>query len=572
MSRIYLKGVFLFIGLVVILFFLNNFTTVNYKNLLEEKNPNFMGIEGFIGIENHKYIAKQSHSNDGSGSVQLLGHWYTKALSTAEFFLEKGKYYTLGVYMKALGSDQGQNVMFRISGVGHSEEMNWNISKAGQWEEIIMPYRADKTGMYSISLFTFRYALTTDHKYALKDGSNLDRNASIFFDDFFVYESGKIVSNEARTVKKPFNSSIIKIDTLGNWSIKDQGKWRYFFPKFAYQDYRENFKRQSQMYSAYGFTGYSNLENKYKVHEAVENGMKYNAIQINDMDMNSKEDRTKNIILDVQKEIANGDLSDTAIILYEYDNEEEGLTNYKHKQYVSEWIDKHDKDTFYNSRRRPINMLNGVAEGVTRNYKNNFNKNYIDIVSSYVTQSGESKNLHINPINTLAILQKMDYQIAPVSIMQIQCYYEDVFIPSIFKGIASGAKGLNFWRAGKGTPSACKENFEDNVWASSLKDIFSKIDIMLPIIREPLETSWSVKVDKPLLISIGKRNHKGKQYLILSNFSYRDMTVRVSLENLSVRSVRDFFTKHLLSSVDSKGVFSVNIGHHNSGFLVLELE
>jgi len=543
-----------------------------YSNLLDGKNPNINGTEGYSGIENHEYISDVSHTNDGSGSIKLVGHWYTKQFATASFHLEKGKHYTMGAYMKALGADQGQNVMFKISGDGHRDEMNWNISKAGEWEEILMPYRADVTGEYTISIFTFRYALTTNHKFALEDGSTLDRNASILFDDFFVYESDKIVSNESPTEKVPFNSSFIKIDKLGNWSIKENNVWRNFFPKFTYQDYVENFERQSQMYSNYGFTGYTNLSNIYKVHKAIENGMKYNGIQINEMDVDNPNDSTKKIISDIHNEIESGALPATAIIFYEYDNEEEWLTNYQQKKLVADWIDINDKDSITHDRARPINMLNGVAEGVARNYKNSSNKNYIDTVGTYITQIGHDADAHKNPINTLGILEKTHNQIAPVSIMQLQCHYKNVFIPSIFKGIGSGAKGLNFWRAGGGLPSTCEEDFEDNVWVPVIKNVFSKIDTMLPIIKEPLETYWSAKVDNPELVSIGTRDHNGKHYLILANFGYNDSSIKVSLSNLSVNNVRDFFTQTLLTNVDSTGEFVVSIGHHNNGFLVLELD
>ena len=541
-------------------------------NLLADKNWNINGVDGFSGVENHEYNSEETHSSDGSGSIKLVGHWYTKQFTTASFTLEKGKHYTLGAYMKAIGSDQGQNIMFKISGAGHSDEMNWNVSKAGQWEEIVMPYRADVTGTYTVSIFTYRYALTTDKKYAKVDGSNLDRNASIFFDDFYVYESGKIVSNEPYTPKTPYESSHVRIDKLGNWSIKENGVWKDFFPKFAYQDYTPSIIESAKMYSSYGFTGFTNMNNVGRIHLAVENGMKYNGIQVNDMRVDDVNDSIKKTIEDVNTEVSEGKLPATSVVMYEYDNEQEQLTDYKHKGLVADWLDEHDKDSLTNRRTRPINMLNGVAEGVTRNYRNSTNKNALDIVSTYIAQIGHTPNQHLNPINTLGILQKTQNQIAPVSIMQLQCHYQDVFIPSIFKGIAAGAKGLNFWRAGQGVPSVCQENFEENVWVPAIKDVFTKIDTMLPIIKEPLETSWSATVDNPTLVSIGTRDHAGKHYIILANFDYNDLLVEINLKNLQATKVKEFFSQEELTTVSADGNFSVTMGHHNRGFLILELE
>ena len=544
------------------------------KNLLAENNPNVDGTEGYIGIENHEYSSIESHTNDGSGSIKLVGHWFTHYFKTADFHLERGKHYTLGAYMKAIGSDRGQNVIFKISGAGHMTEMNWNISKANQWEEIVVPYRADMTGDYHISIFTYKYALTTDHKYARSDGSNLERNATMFFDDFYVYESEDIAPNEPYTPKVPFESSNIKIDALGNWQIKEDGVWKDFFPKFTYQDYNK-ISTSAKMYSSYGFTGFTNMLNISQIKTAVANGMKYNGIQVNGMNVNNQKDKTKKTIQDLQNEVAKGNLLPTAVIMYEFDNEQVLLTNYDLKESVSKWLDENDKDPLTNKRARPINMLNGTAEGVARNYKNSTNKDFVDSVSTYITQLGHATNQHSNPVNTLGILQKAQNQIAPVSIMQLQCHYQDVFIPSIFKGIGEGAKGLNFWRAGRRLPSTCKRNFEDNVWAPVIKDVFNKIDQMLPIIKEPLDTSWSATVDDPTLVSIGTRDHDGKHYIILANFGYTDLNVDINLEGLeqpSGLSVKDYFTKEELTTVSDNGYFSVTIGHHNNGFLVLELD
>ena len=541
-------------------------------NLLEGKNPNVDGTDWFTRVENQEYSPTESHTDDGSGSIKIVNHWYTKSVRTATFRLEKGKHYTLGAYIKAIGLDRGENVMFKIAGPSSFVEMNWNISKAGQWEEIVMPYRAKETGDYYISIFTHRYALTTDGKYATKEGTNLERSATMYFDDFYVYESQDVSPNEPYTKKVPYRSSHIKIDEHGNWQIKEDGVWRDFFPKFTYQDFSKDFSKSARMYSSYGFTGFTNIKSTTQMHLAVDNGMKYNAIQVNRMDANEN-NSVKNLIKSITNEISEGKLPVTSLIMYEFDNENRYLTNYNHKKLVSDWLNENDIDPLTNKRARPIDMLNGMAEGVARNYKNRKDKDYLDIVSTYVTQSGNSVNQHSNPVNTLGILQKTQNQIAPVSIMQLQCYYHDVFIPSIFKGIGEGAKGLNFWRAGRNVPFGCPENFEDNVWAPAIKDVFSKIDQMLPIIKEPVGTHWSATVDNPALVSIATRGDKhGKHYIVLANFADRDLNVNINLENINAFVVRDYFTKKHITNISENRTFSVSIGHHNSGFRVLELE
>ncbi len=543
-------------------------TNTEKINLLEGKNPNVDGITGFINAQYHKYSEKESHTDDGSGSIELVEHWYTHMVKTATFKLEKGKHYTFGAYMKAIGSDKGQNVMFKISGPGENVEMNWNVSKADQWEEVSMPYRAEKTGNYWISCFTFRYALTTDGRYAKKDGTNLDRSSRVFVDDFYVHETQDIEPNEPYTPKVPYVSSNVKIDEQGNWQIKENEKWKDFFPKFAYQDFYGDFAESARKYSSYGFTGFTNITDIKRMHLAVENGMKYNGIQVNHLTSdasNSLSNNVKKVIKNVKDDISEGTLPATSLIMYEYDNEGMALCNHSQKEFVSNWLKSNDTDLDTGKRARPIEMLNGVSEGVARN-----NNNYMDVVSSYIPQSGEGTNEHRNPVNTLGMLQKQQNQTAPVSTMQLQCYYHDVFIPSIFKGIGEGAKALNFWRGGT-THNGCPKNFEENVWIPAIKDTFTKIDEMLPIIKEPLGAPWSATVADPSKISIGTRDHDGKHYIILANFGYKDTYVDIHLEGLDVLSARDYFTHHPIANVVNHKLH-VPIGHHNKGFLVLELE
>lgn len=546
---------------------------LKFKNLLTQ-NSNLDGVKDYSGVEYHKYIPNQSHSKDGSGSIKIIGHWSNKALVSPKFKLEKGKYYTFGAYIKAVGANKGQNIIFNISGAGYSNEMNFNVSKANRWESVVFPYRANKTGYYQIRVFTYKYSFTTDKKYAKKDGSNLDRSASIYVDDFYVYESrsDKIVTKEKVSKKVPFKSQIVKVDSLGNWYIKESGSWRGFFPRFVYQDWSSNFAKSAKMYASYGFSGYVNLYGVDDFKEAIKNGMRYNGIQINDLDVNKPKDEIKETINSVNRAIEKKELPKTSLILYEFDNEGEALCNYKKKRDIANWITKADGG----KRLRPINMLNGVSEGVARNYKNRDGKNYIDTTSTYVAEIENNFkadfNQSYNPINTLGILQKSQNQIAPVSIMQLQCYYGKKMIPYIFKGISEGAKGLNFWRAGDGVPDVCPKNFEDNYFAPALKSVFAKIDKMLPIIEQPLNTTWSAEVDRYNLVALGTRENAGKHYIILANFADKDLSIKVKLQGLKTNSVKDYFSKKLLSKVNNKGIFTINIGHNNSGFLVLELE
>ncbi|MCF6176995.1 MAG: hypothetical protein L3J71_14645 [Victivallaceae bacterium] len=80
-------------------------------NLLKGKNPQFFKDKNNLNMIDGFSYAKDSHTNDGSGSAKLEGQGkavYGKPFTTPPFHLEKGKRYTLGVYMKILVLQEGR--------------------------------------------------------------------------------------------------------------------------------------------------------------------------------------------------------------------------------------------------------------------------------------------------------------------------------------------------------------------------------------------------------------------------------------------------------------------------------
>lgn len=523
-------------------------------NLLYKKNFNLDGTLGYHGIKYHKYIKDKSHLSDMSGCIKLIRHGYQ--LKTPLFKLKKGQHYTFGAYIKAIGSKYGQNVMFKISGAGKMSELNWNVSTSNQWEEVLLPYRAKKTGLYYISIFTYKYSLSSDGQYVNRRGNNLDRSSVIYVDDFFVYEGEKILNNEKRSIKRTFTSDSIKVDALGNWSVYEEGHWKSIFPKFAYQDWGI---RDFKTYKEYGFTGIINIDTIEKLNKAMANGLEYNGIQINNFTS-----KTKKLIKAINRKVLNKELSTSSILLYNFDNEGVNLSNTK--KILNELSRIKELD-----RSRPIYMLNGVAEGLTRQYNE-----AIDVTGTYITETGNEIEIYENLINNFDLMNRTHNQKVSVSMMQLQCYYHNLFIPSIFKGLGEGAKALTFWRGGKGLDKySCPEDFTKNIWATTIKGkegIFSLIDKLLPILREPLGTKWTASVDVPFTVSIASRDYDSKHYLFIANFANKIQKITVTLKNLKVVQVKNFFTKKSLNFTKKRGEFSITIDKHNKGYLILELK
>jgi hypothetical protein len=199
----------------------------------------------------------------------------------------------------------------------------------------------------------------------------------------------------------------------------------------------------------------------------------------------------------------------------------------------------------------------------------------MDITGSYVSESGNESDFRYNPPSNMSLLRNSHKQQAPVIFLDVQSYYHYSFVPSVFKGILNGAKGLKFWRGGT-EAFGSKMDFRDNVWADALPGpdgVFARIDSMLmPIITKPIGTNWTADIspDQRSVIAIGTRDGEDKHYIILSNFSETDETVDITLNNISVTSVKDFFTKEDVGTINGQ-TLSVSVGHFNEGYLVLEL-
>ena len=544
-------------------------------NLLKDKNPQFFKAKTNLYMMDGYSYAADSHTKDGSGSAKLEGQGkavYNKPITTSTFHLEKGKRYTLSVYMKMVGAPRGQNLFFKVTPKGNSGdfcEILWNIAELNEWEEAIIHFRPTASGDYVLSLFILENGYSTDGKLIKPDLSNMAESPIIYYDDFSVVESDHVVSREPYTEKIPFNSSIIKIDKLGNWSVKEQEKWKNIFPKFLYQSWLPDFAKQAKRSKAYGFTGYVNITDMERLKIALAAGLKYNGIQINDLTV-----ADKNLIKDYLQLVKQGKLSPTAILMYTYDNEMQYITHYDQQKTIAKWIDENDQDITGKNRIRPIFVLNGVGEGLARNQKSS-HSNLMDVTGSYVGKHGEVIDLRFKPVDTLRLLDTIHQQKAPVSVIQMQAYMHKTFIPMLFKGIIGGGRALKFWRGGT-THSGSKMDFRENYWAPAIKGpngVFAKIDKMLPVIREPRATDWDTTISQLQkdTIAIGKRTHAGKHYLIMANFADKDQQVKITLAGIKASKVKDYFTKKQLTSVKSDS-FTIKIGHFNNGYKVLVLE
>ncbi len=567
-------------------------------NLLHNINPNFNTLAGYYEADKHGYIANDSHTADGSGSAELLAHHWDNALTSAAFPVRKGKKYLLSGYIKMTHVPRGQNVTFALwprSVVGWSE-VAWNVSKANEWQEILLPFTPVADGDAYWGAFTTTRAFSTDyimlepderHHWVERyqpnsvavDGSNLDRSSRVFLDDFKVIEiTEEITPRETvNTQKQTFESDYIRVDHLGNFSVNKAGNWVPIFPKLiarCNEKPEDRFERQLRDYVNHGFNGVIAMYNVDQVKKAYAAGLEYlvgmgahsNTLpdgsegEYSSLDANSI-DRLDAILDYIKKQ--NRPYS----LLFHYlDNENEKVQEYAFKQKWARMIDSHDKDR-HNRRARPIFYLNGTF-GISRLYS----KALMDITGAYVGMGGTGSSHEGAPKPTIGIMDVTQAHTIPSNVIQLQVYLDDKFIPSLWFGIIQGGKAVAVWKDGNGDGSSDNKPkpFQEYTWAPKINKVFAEVDRMAAIIREPHWTAWKVHLQGSEYVNIGTREHNGDAFVIISNHSDNDERIRLSFEGITPHHVTDYLGNSGSHSVEN-GSVSLQIGHGNSGYLVLKL-
>ena len=527
-----------------------------------------------------------SHTDDGSGSVEITSHGWGKGLRIS-FWATANKKYTFSAYVKMQDSNLGQNLYFVATPIA-GNGVYWNASKVDEWEEVVYQFVPKSPNGIERSVYVDLYMTTMDRSLSTTknsgtglpdkvkdDASNLDRSARIFLDDLKIVQSDKLIPREPRTPKKAFDSSSIRVDGLGNFTVKEGSSWKAIFPKMIYRDSGngDNDQLQYAAFADYGFNGIIDIRNKAQVEKGLSVGLKYFGVVAPNQasqfeDGSSFDTSTKALIKYVNEDLG----KPYTLLFYNHDNENSAIQDHDGHELLASYVDGNDKDLVDDSKRaRPIYFLNG-HEGLARSYNNN-NRVQMDIMGTYVADKDNSnpalRTYNSRPHETLTLADRGQNQIAPVTMIQLQAHLAEKLIPSLFFGIIQGGKGISIWRDGGSTGM----KFQDQVWAPRIKDTFGKIDQMMPIIREAHWTNdWTADIinNRSARVNIGTRNHDGEKYLILSNHSDKSEAITINLTGVEASSVEDYFTHAKVADVDNN-LFTITVDCNNSGFVVLKI-
>ena len=567
----------------------------NLPNLLENTNPKFNTLSGYKNADKHVYISDDSHTDDGSGCAQLVTHFWKNALTSPTFRVQKSKKYLLSGYIKMTHVPKGQNIIFGITPreVAGTNQVPWNVSKQDTWQEILVPFIPLKDGNVSWRVFTSTNSFSTDIEYVEtkygvdiyrpkevdENGTNLDRTSKVFFDDFKVVEiEEEITPREEIKDKKGFESDYIKVDKLGNMSVYKDEKWLPIIPKLISRGSPfpvERFRKRLTSYKSHGFNGVIGMYDKGQVIEAFDAGLDYfvGLGGKSNTQLDGTEAEYSSIFggsVDRFKEVTSyiKSINKPYSRLFHYlDNENQKTQEYDFKIKWADFLDKNDVDT-KNRRARPIFYLNGNY-GIARAYS----KKMMDITGAYVGFGGTGTPKEGAAKRTIGVMDVTQDLQAPANVIQLQVYLDNKFIPSLWFGIIQGGKVISVWRDGEGDGVDVNnpKPFEQYTWASSIKEVFKKVDILAPIIQTAHWTKWKVHLNGSEYINLGTREYKENGYVIISNHSDKDEKITLTFEGISPSKVLGYFKDFGIDKIVKNNKVTLNVGHGNDGYLVLKL-
>jgi concanavalin A-like lectin/glucanase superfamily protein len=524
-------------------------------------NPTVNGLASYwYPINGAVYDSSVSRSADGSGSLKMsaVDNSFCSTLIPIEAGTA-GTTYTLSFYMRSdamppaipkvyvnFYSSKSWGALVRsIPSVGQS------VTAAGEWQECVIHFRL-LPGENHIVIHSFLGADSQPLTYAPR---------TAWIDDFYLGEG--IGYEQPPAAKTPFNGAQTKIDALGNVEILKAGTWTPFFPIGIYTD---GYRADWSLYSNQGFNLNMWANSSADIQKAKEatsalnpDGMMsgfqivpylaYGGSRYNDL----------TTLTSKINEIRNNGLMDS-LLWYYWDNE--AYSDWDVPLAVTNKIKELDVDT-YDNRLHPIYALQGY-EGIARKY-NYGTVNMTDIVGDYVTKSlNEDIPETYRRAFGITALWNVEKQQNPVVMANLGYGIGLKFRPRVFDAIAKGAKGISFWMDDQDGTGDNAKSVDTCPWWGDLPNIRSEIDQLLPIIRMPHWTSWSLSPNNNL-IDFGTRDYQGKGYVIVTNEQSTVQSVTFTVAGLpyAATSVKNFFTNQIEAQV-ANDQFTISIPAYGS--------
>jgi Carbohydrate binding domain len=483
-------------------------------------NSIFNGSTGWSLSPIPQYDSTVSRTSDGTGSIKIPVNTsnYAQVRSGLMTNFELNKPYTISFYIKTQHEPVYVSACLHMYDADDNRTFSYATGQAttsttGEWQEVAFIVTVTDPDIEKIKVVIEKKASAT-----YTSDYHIDE---VYFGEGISFEQAPVSSRE------PFDGSKVKIDELGNWQVYEGSSWKDFFPFGLYPGVRTDYESLSDQ----GFNLVMSQQFRSQVEMAEDavstfnpNGMRA-GLRLARYAVPGDAYWTHTLLESVVTDL-NTDLSET-LLCYDWDNE----NNWSTWSYWFDMVDAvRDNDTSH-----PIYILNGNPA-----VQRLFSERLSDVCGTYTGfdtvnyESGYSK---------FKILQSLEKQTTPVSIAQLN-YVEDEtygFRLRLYYALIMGAKGIVWW----GDTVALAETYD---WWDSIEDLRTEVDALMPIIKQPHWTSWSVSSSDSKIL-FGTRDYNDDGYMIVMNSEDTSSLITFTLSDLDTTEVWNYFDDKFVSSV-----------------------
>jgi len=520
-------------------------------------NFTFAGTGSWNLLSGASYVSTDSRTADGSGSVLIP--YGGRLDSTPLIAVTPGTAYMMAIYMKT-NAWPPANIdllvaFYNSSGtyIGFAEAGPSANSQTGIWEEILLNVTPQAgTAYVSMSL----QSLTSQQP---------NTTSSIWVDEaYFGVGTGYGSPPSAKT---PFNGANVQVDALGNISINKAGNWTPFFPFCIYGDGRRpNFE---QVYSNQGFNcdGWGVADGSYLVtmKQAVStfnpDGMYGAGAVAQYMNEGGYGWDVGGINVTNYVNSVNSSAAADHFLWWYWDNE--NVFNYWDEQMnVVDTIKANDRTVVNTGQRRhPLFVLQG-SYNMTRAYRRLGGTHASEFAGTYSDATGSGGSGHAGGFEVQINEQN---QTIPPTLVNANIVQHAAPVGTlrgyIYKFLGRGMRAWTMWRDCYASDcSGLADPVDQAGWWPDVPNLRQELDALLPLIRTPHWTTWTVSQNGGAGVSVGTRDYLGKGHLIVVNESGLSKTITFTVSGLSYSPVTvvDYFSNATVTSF-SGNQFSVTL-------------
>ncbi len=478
--------------------------------------------------------------------------------------VDEGNWYIFRGYMyvKSVPSDMVRFYIGYTNNGTHIRSVTYTLlanATANQWEEFVVPIYIQKDkNVTSIKMF-------------IKNMGSVDTNESlmsgVWIDDMSVYkvkDTFELFGDAPYEEKDAFDGSYVKVDSLGNFSIKDNSTFKPFFPIIIYP------APNTVKWDLYKTQGFNTILNNtpLEAQGAVDAGL-YWVWDLGDYGINDLNASGYDTFVNHYNDMRDNhqDIFDKLLYFY-WDNEK-----YEVSKSLKKFTDKIKiMDIDANGKRyRPINMNLGLTEGSKLYYNDTYK--LMDIQSAYVnpiiyqendveSYGYEFKGWYNSEFSDFSVFENIENTRVPKSVFVVNSPQDEQLENIIFAALSHGGKGFAFWR-----DSGSQAEVETKSWWNSFPSIASKLNQLLPLIRQPHWTNWVLEYsehDDEDGVIVGKRDYDNKRCMIVASRANIDKNITFSTPDRDMGEVYNFFDNTLVSSSNGESV-TISIPAHGNG-------